>query len=65
MTKILARDICWAQFHVPQKVGCTKASYWARLSPETQARYIEEATRFTWLVRKLGAPTLARILAEK
>ena len=60
----LARDICWAD-EGPHAVY-TKAQYWMlHLLDRERAVYIEEAERFTWLVRKLGAPALAKILAEK
>jgi hypothetical protein len=42
-----------------------KARYWRELHPQERGGYIDEAERFAWLVRKLGAPTLAKILAER
>lgn len=60
----LARDICWAEFADPRHAGCSKAAYWLDVHPNRKAEYIEDAEWFTMIVRKLGAPTIAKILAE-
>lgn len=73
----LARDICWADdgqdaVYIARvdTLGdaasgvITKAQYWANLPDQARDVYTDEAERFTWLVRKLGAPTIAKILAE-
>ena len=50
----IAREICWAEFQMPQLVGKTKAAYWLSLSATIQQRYVDEAERVIWLSRKLG-----------
>jgi len=48
----LARDICWAGFYCPPKVG--KNKYWVGITPAARASYIIEAKEFVLIVNKLG-----------
>lgn len=50
----LARDICWAGFLYPRKVGRTKAEYWRDITPEARQDYRNEAKRTLWLLERLG-----------
>jgi hypothetical protein len=58
----LARDILWAE--CGKQAGHTKATFWASMTASIRAERMTDAFRFVFLVRKLGAPTLAKILAE-
>lgn len=60
----LARDIAWAEWIDPVNPSRTKFTYWASLLDEDRTDYVKEAERFVFLTRLLGAPTLAKILAE-
>lgn len=60
----LARDIAWAEWIDPGNPSRTKFTYWVSLPPDDRFAYVKEATRFTWLIHLLGAPTIAKILAE-
>ena len=51
----LARDICWAGFHNPKKVGRTKVQYWRTIAPDARADYRKLAREIMFYVKKLGA----------
>jgi hypothetical protein len=59
----LARDILWAE--CGKRAGHTKTTFWASQPVSIRAERIIDAHRFVFLCRRLGAPTLAKILAEK
>lgn len=51
----LARDLCWAGFHHPKRVGCTKTQYWDRIAADARADYRKLAREIMFYVKKLGA----------
>lgn len=55
----LARDICWAGFHIPPKGG--KVKYWARITPGARESYIRTAKEFIWLANRLGKERVASV----
>lgn len=60
----LARDIAWAEWIDPGNPSRTKFTYWASILDEDRTDYVEDAKRFVFLARLLGAPTIAKILSE-
>jgi hypothetical protein len=49
-----ARDICWAEFHIPILAGCTKQQYWEKVTENNKENFKCEARRFLFLVQRLG-----------
>lgn len=58
----LARDICWAEFLLPEDVGTTKAIYWRNIQEDARNIFRAEARRISWLLNKLGSSRALEIV---